>query len=366
MLMFITKILQTLRMVFVISLCSVISLSSLVAMDGTVVVSGGVSIGNGTVMGRACVINGINQLNKICQGDIVVASITDSSWNDALKLSAGIITEQGGSQSHAALLGKKLNIPVIVGVSDATKKIIDGSSITFDCCKTTVYEVPQNMLVICNNTPKHSLLSQEHIHIGRLSHGFHEKKHKESRPSDRKVKSKVSKKDKHHHLNCNGTPITRDMLSNHIEIEGIKSYLSGEKNKIWMAENLGKWAASWQISGYTYDTIPFLFCRDEEGQREALSILADGADYIQTKKEEFKETVLGKAKKINNDEIAKFLHHSIVDKIEATQEHKVILKEDPTKMDEYVREGIVNKAQYMYYTLLNFATRYYLEQELAK
>src|SRR5439155_3700991 len=120
--------------------------------------SGGTSVGSGIVQGRACVVAGLSELTKICKGDIVIASTTNESWNKALKKSAGIITEDGGNNSHAALLGKKLGIPVIVGVSNATKRIIDGSSISFDCAHTIVYQIIQH--VTCIKSDISSLVSQ--------------------------------------------------------------------------------------------------------------------------------------------------------------------------------------------------------------
>lgn len=345
-------------------------IASLIAMDGRIVVSGGTSVGEGIAAGRACVITGLTQLTKICKGDIVIASTTNSSWNDALKKSAGIITEEGDGNCHAALLGKKLGIPVIVGVSEATKKITDGASISFDCAKSVVYEVIKNCncIVKSNVSP---IISQGYIQYGPLSFGgqdysalelsYHTSGEKKTKKTSLKKKDKCQK-DKYYHHNI--IDITRDKLNNDLLV--IKNYVSGEQSKIYLAKFTPKWLVTSQISSYAYDSIPFAFCDDQDAQDEAFKKLTDGAEYIQQKKEEFKQKILGKSTTIDTSKIAEFLYHSVVENVNVTQELREILKEDPTQMDECVKKGIVDKAQYMYYTLLNFTTRYYLERELQK
>ena len=44
----------------------------------------------------------------------------------------GIITEKGATNSHAVVLAKSYGIPMITGVTDATKVIADGSQIEMD------------------------------------------------------------------------------------------------------------------------------------------------------------------------------------------------------------------------------------------
>lgn len=162
--MFIKKILDLSCISFV-----VISLP-LIAMENRIVVAGGKSVGDGFATGRACVVTKFDELKKICKGNIVIASSTNKSWNTALKLSAGIITEEGGSNSHAAQLGKKLGIPVIVGVGEATKKIVDGSTISLDCAKREVYEMAENTSALFRvDKPHSSTIFQDY---GQESYGF--------------------------------------------------------------------------------------------------------------------------------------------------------------------------------------------------
>ena len=96
----------------------------------------------------------------------------------------------------------------------------------------------------------------------------------------------------------------------------------------------------------------------------AFKRLGEGAGYIQETKEAFKRNYMVGKKKINQSHLAEFLYNHVVDNIHVTAEQKAVLRKDPLKMDEYVRRGIVKKEEYMYYTLLNFVVRYYLEHEV--
>ena len=99
----------------------------------------GIGIGQGKITARARVIKDISQLNNFKQGDILVANSTNSDFVDAMRLSAAIITEETGIRSHAAQIGLRLDLPVIVGVKDATNIIRDGSFITIKVEQGLIY-----------------------------------------------------------------------------------------------------------------------------------------------------------------------------------------------------------------------------------
>jgi pyruvate kinase len=69
---------------------------------------------------------------KITAGDILVAQSTDANYVEAIKQAAGVITEEEGASSHAAVIGLRLGVPVLVGVKDATRLIRDGSIVTLN------------------------------------------------------------------------------------------------------------------------------------------------------------------------------------------------------------------------------------------
>ncbi|WP_299486829.1 pyruvate kinase [Acaryochloris sp. IP29b_bin.137] len=105
----------------------------------TAVMGQGTGIGQGSVSGLARVVTTPNSIKSFNQGDILVATATDARHVDAIRKAAGIITEVGGMDSHAAVLGLRLRIPVIVGVENATRMIRDGTHLTLNVKKGLVY-----------------------------------------------------------------------------------------------------------------------------------------------------------------------------------------------------------------------------------
>ena len=119
------------------------------------------------------------------------------------------------------------------------------------------------------------------------------------------------------------------------------------------------------ISSYTFDAIPFEFYTDPHAIDEVFKRLTNNqaVAYIQEAKEEYKKTLSGAKKKVSQNTLGAFLYKRVVARVNVTPQQRALLEQDPLKMDEFVRSGIVKKDEYMYYTLLNFAVRYYLEQE---
>jgi len=108
-----------------------------------VIMQGNASYGNKPITGKACVVMNSKQLKKkkVGKGDIVIAPAIHSTWYSELMDVSGIIVEKGDDTSHAIALGKKLDIPVIVGAVDATKKIVDGQTIACDPITRNVYHI---------------------------------------------------------------------------------------------------------------------------------------------------------------------------------------------------------------------------------
>lgn len=70
------------------------------------------------------------EIGKVGKGDILVAPMTSPDYVPAMKKAAGIITDQGGQTSHAAIVSRELGIPCVVGTNDATKKLRDNEIVT--------------------------------------------------------------------------------------------------------------------------------------------------------------------------------------------------------------------------------------------
>lgn len=105
------------------------------------IVGKGEGIGRKHAYGRAVVSNDPEEVNRrLKEGDILVTAATDKDMMPAIEKAGGIITEQGGLTSHAAIVGLSLGIPVIVGVKNATTLIKNGDDITIDGSTGHVYE----------------------------------------------------------------------------------------------------------------------------------------------------------------------------------------------------------------------------------
>jgi len=96
------------------------------------VLAQGTGIGRQPVTGRAVIVRSEEDLGRVQEGDILVSRVTDAEYIPAMERAAGIITEEGGLTSHAAVAGISLGKPVIVGAEGATRRIPDGAVITLD------------------------------------------------------------------------------------------------------------------------------------------------------------------------------------------------------------------------------------------
>ncbi len=91
----------------------------------------GQKIGNGDVN----VIKSVANISKFRKGQVLVTTMTDPDWEPIMKLASAIVTEKGGSTSHAAIVSRELGIPAIVGTESATKILKNNQKVTIDCSK---------------------------------------------------------------------------------------------------------------------------------------------------------------------------------------------------------------------------------------
>jgi len=105
---------------------------------GNILVSGA-GVGNQTVCGGLCVCKDAEEANKkFMEGDILVIPKTNNEMLPLLRRASGIITEEDGTNSHAAVVGLALDIPVITGAVNATEILKTGSVVTLDAVRGVV------------------------------------------------------------------------------------------------------------------------------------------------------------------------------------------------------------------------------------
>ena len=110
-----------------------------VQLVGDVLVTGaGISLGS--ICSNLCVCKNQAELaQNFHTGDIIVVPSTSNDIMKYMRKASGIITEEQGMNSHAAIVGLSLNKPVIVGAENATKILRSGVTVTLDSDRGIVY-----------------------------------------------------------------------------------------------------------------------------------------------------------------------------------------------------------------------------------
>ncbi|MBS3166570.1 hypothetical protein J4444_05605 [Candidatus Woesearchaeota archaeon] len=93
----------------------------------------------GKVVGRARIVV-TNDFRNILfhEGDILIAVSTNPVLMPLMLKCGGIVTDEGGMLSHAAIISRELKKPCVVGTKRATSVIKDGDMIEVDAEKGTV------------------------------------------------------------------------------------------------------------------------------------------------------------------------------------------------------------------------------------
>jgi pyruvate,water dikinase len=92
----------------------------------------GVSASPGIVTGKVRVVETIESLSLVEEGEIMVTSNTDPGWTAVFSKLGGLITETGGILSHGAVVSREYGIPAVTAVKDATGFFRTGQRVTLD------------------------------------------------------------------------------------------------------------------------------------------------------------------------------------------------------------------------------------------
>jgi rifampicin phosphotransferase len=97
------------------------------AAPGDVLTGLGVSPGEHT--GRARIIRSLDDDTDVDEGDVLVASTTDSSWGPLFLTAGAVVCETGAVISHAAIVSRELGIPSAVSVEGCMTRLVDGMTL---------------------------------------------------------------------------------------------------------------------------------------------------------------------------------------------------------------------------------------------
>jgi len=92
----------------------------------------GLAASKGVYEGPARRVSGPSEFGRINRGDVLVTESTSEAFNILLPLLGGIITDNGGLLSHAAIVAREYGIPGVVGTREATERIADGMRVRVD------------------------------------------------------------------------------------------------------------------------------------------------------------------------------------------------------------------------------------------
>lgn len=93
----------------------------------------GIAVGTAIAAGPVCLIRDASDIADFRDGAILVTGNTDPDWVPVMKRAAGIVTDHGGSTSHAAIVSRELGVPAVIGTGSATTTLRDGQQITLNC-----------------------------------------------------------------------------------------------------------------------------------------------------------------------------------------------------------------------------------------
>ncbi|HKY76950.1 MAG TPA: PEP-utilizing enzyme [Acidimicrobiia bacterium] len=92
----------------------------------------GIGVSPGVYVGTARVIGDSAEFGRVEPGDVLVTNSTTTAFNVVLPLLGAIVTDRGGLLSHAAIVAREYALPAVVGTTDATRIIPDGTRVRVD------------------------------------------------------------------------------------------------------------------------------------------------------------------------------------------------------------------------------------------
>ena len=99
----------------------------------------GQGIGDGVVSGRVSLIRSPLDLSKRVKNRILVMPCTDAEHIPLLQEAAGLIVEEAGFSSHAAISCLSLGKPAIIGAAEATQLLLEDEQITLDIMRGLIF-----------------------------------------------------------------------------------------------------------------------------------------------------------------------------------------------------------------------------------
>jgi pyruvate, water dikinase len=92
----------------------------------------GLGASPGIGSGQVKLVLGTTDFSRVNKGDVLVTRMTTPDYVPLMVKTSGIVTDEGGMTSHAAIVSRELGVPCVVGTSNATKVLKDGMTVSVD------------------------------------------------------------------------------------------------------------------------------------------------------------------------------------------------------------------------------------------
>ena len=99
----------------------------------------GVTGSPGVAEGKARVIMTYGEIDEIRPGEILVCPGTDPAWTPVFGIVKAVVTDRGGTLSHAAIIAREYGIPCLVNTFNGTAKVKTGQTIRVDATEGALY-----------------------------------------------------------------------------------------------------------------------------------------------------------------------------------------------------------------------------------
>ena len=100
----------------------------------------GDSASPGIASGPVRIVHAASEIDRVEEGDILVAEMTTPDFVPAMRRAVAIVAERGGRTAHAAIVSRELGIPCVVGVEGAMTDLADRQVITVDGSRGKIYD----------------------------------------------------------------------------------------------------------------------------------------------------------------------------------------------------------------------------------
>jgi pyruvate, water dikinase len=89
----------------------------------------GITAQKGVARGRVRIVNGEDGASGMVNGEIIVTKHSSANLVHLIQKAVGVVTDEGGLTSHAALISRELGIPCVVATKAATEIFKNGDEV---------------------------------------------------------------------------------------------------------------------------------------------------------------------------------------------------------------------------------------------